>query len=88
MPSISNATARRVSHAAGYLALGLVDEATAELAAIASADLAIPEVLNARIELHLAKKEWAWVIGFGRELATRHSDVDVGWIGWATPLAS
>lgn len=86
MPPISNATIRRISHATGYLGLGMVREATEELAMIPPADSAHSEVLNARIELHMAKREWDMVIGLGPELAKRHPDVDSGWIGWAYAL--
>ena len=86
MPPVPNATARRIRHASGYLGLGMAKEATAELAMIPPADSALPEVLNARIELHMAMNEWDIVIRFGRELAKGHPDVDAGWIGWAYAL--
>ncbi len=79
-------TAVHLSHASGYLALGMLNEATEELALIAVGDQGLPSVLAARIGLHTAKKEWGTVIGIGEQLATRCPKLEAGWISWAYAL--
>jgi hypothetical protein len=79
-------TTVHLSHASGYLALGMLNEATEELALIAAGDQGLPSVLAARIDLHTAKKEWDTVIGFGEQLATRCPKLEAGWISWAYAL--
>lgn len=86
MPSVTTTTSRRLRHADGYLALGLLNEAAAELAVIPREEWALPDVLSARIDLRMAKKEWGMVAGFGEQWARRHPDTENGWIAWAYAL--
>lgn len=51
-------TARRVRFAHGYLGLGLVAEAIAELGRIDPAESELPEVCLARIAAHEAASDW------------------------------
>ena len=79
-------TAQRVQYATGYIALGLLDQAEAELAAIPSEAGELPDVLAAHTELAMAAKRWASVVRFARRLTeVEPSDVQ-GWVWWAYAL--
>jgi tetratricopeptide (TPR) repeat protein len=79
-------TATRVQYATGYTALGLLESAEAELAAVSSSDRELPEVIGARAELAMAAKRWNDVVRFGRRLTeVDPSDVQ-GWVWWAYAL--
>lgn len=79
-------TATRVQYATGYIALGILDQAEAELAAIPSEDGELPGVLAAQAELAMAAKRWIDVVGFARRLTeVEPSDVQ-GWVWWAYAL--
>ena len=79
-------TAKRLRYASGYTELGMLNEASDELEAIDFADRFLPEVLAARIELHMAAKHWETVVGVGRELTARAPAIEQGWISWAFAL--
>ena len=79
-------TATRVQYATGYIALGLLDQAETELAAIPSEDRELPDVLAANAELAMAAKRWTDVVRFARRLSeVAPSDVQ-GWVWWAYAL--
>ena len=79
-------TATRVQYATGYIALGILDQAEAELTAIPSEDRELPDVLSAQAELAMAAKRWPNVVGFARRLTeVEPSDVQ-GWVWWAYAL--
>ena len=79
-------TATRVQYATGYIALGLLDQAEAELAAIPSEDRELPDVLAAQAGLAMAAKRWTDVVGLARRL-TEVEPADVqGWVWWAYAL--
>ncbi|MBE2216466.1 MAG: tetratricopeptide repeat protein [Opitutaceae bacterium] len=77
---------RRVQYSSGFLALGLVAEAAAELAALEGADRGRPEVLSALCDLHSETKDWMAMIEVGRILARARPDHPHGWISWAYAL--
>ncbi len=79
-------TARRVSHVLGYVGLEMFTEAAAELELIAKSDQARPDVRAARVELHMAARQWNLVITVAEPLARSHPDVVSAWIGWAYAL--
>ena len=76
----------RVRFVEGYLGLGMLRQAAAEIRAIRAKDRHLPAVLAARAELHLEAKEWEQLIAIGRELARRHPGTPQGWIHWAYAL--
>ena len=93
MPVLKNKPARsplaadvRVRFVEGYLGLGLLRQATAELRAIAAPDRKLPAVLAAKADVHLEAKDWDRLITTGRELARRHPGTPQGWIHWAYAL--
>ncbi|MEO7600016.1 MAG: hypothetical protein ABIV50_13850 [Opitutus sp.] len=80
-PQIS--TVRRLQYAEGYLALGMLKEAREELSAIAPADQASDDVLEATIDLHSTALEWKQAAAAAEELTRRQPDEAKGWIAWA-----
>ena len=79
-------TRRRVSHASGYIGLGMLKAASAELAAIAIEDHFEPEVLGARVDLSMEAKDWNQVVIVARALSARAPENERGWIAWAYAL--
>lgn len=79
-------TRRHLEFARGYLALGLLTEAQAELGLIPRAERNTSEVLSVRLALHLAKKEWEIVTRLGEDLTRSHPDDEDGWISWGYAL--
>ena len=79
-------TPRHLRYASGYLELGMVDEASAELERIAFGDQLQLPVLAVRIELHMTAKHWDSVVGLGRTLTQQTPENERGWICWAYAL--
>jgi Flp pilus assembly protein TadD len=79
-------TARHIQYALGFIELGLLDQASDELEAIAFEDRFSTEVLAARVELHLAAKHWDVTANFVRTLTERTPANVRGWIAWAFAL--
>lgn len=57
MNGARTATCRRVKYAKGYVALGLLNEASDELEAIDFGDRFLPEVVSTRIDLHMEREQ-------------------------------
>ncbi len=68
----------RLLAASGYLDLGMLADAAAELAALSPEERARPDVMGLRVDIHMAAKEWA----AGAELAGRLVQDDPGTPGW------
>lgn len=77
---------RRVEYAHGYLALGMLADATAELALLHPDDRARPEVLSVLCDLHSEAKAWSDMMDAGHRLAAAQPDNAHGWISWAFAL--
>ncbi|MFH1498133.1 MAG: hypothetical protein ABII82_09945 [Verrucomicrobiota bacterium] len=77
---------KRAGYALGYIELGLLEAARAELAAISPDQAGSPGILGARIELAMAGGEWNEVVS----LASRAVEADPAgerpWIAWAYAL--
>lgn len=86
MPSISNATARRIRHASGYLGLGMLHEASEELEAIEGEDRLTTPVMAARADLYMETKQWDLLIGVAREISRVDPENEQGWIHHAYAL--
>jgi Tfp pilus assembly protein PilF len=80
MHPISRATKRRVEHASGYFALGLLREASDELEAIEGPDRLSPEVMAVRCDLYMAAKNWDLLLAVARELTRSRPADEKGWI--------
>jgi tetratricopeptide (TPR) repeat protein len=79
-------TRRHLKYATGYLALGMLTEASDELEAIEGEDRLLPEVLFVRCDLYMKAKQWDLLLAVSRELARRAPKHQEGWIGWANAL--
>ena len=77
---------RRVRHALGYIGLGMFKEAAEELDSVTADGWSHPDVRSARVELHMAAKEWRKVIDVASDLARAHPKIEHAWIGWAYAL--
>lgn len=85
-PRSSIPTRHRLDYFAGYLALGLVREATAELDAIEGDDRHALPVRLARVELAMAVEEWELVVALAQPLAQSTPQEERPWIAWAYAL--
>lgn len=83
-PMIS--TSRRLEYAQGYLILGMVAEAAAELDSISPDDRLSDNVLEVTIDLHSMQQHWDLAVAAAREFAQRHPEDPKGWISWAFAL--
>lgn len=79
-------TSRHLQYALGYLGLGLLKEAEAEMKAIDARDRHTPEVLSCWIDLHLARKRWSSLKTVGRRLTEADPQQCHGWVMWAYAL--
>jgi Flp pilus assembly protein TadD len=70
----------RLSHAQGYLALGMVAEAAAELAQLSGADAESPEALSLRIAVLHEKEDWPAVRDLARALVLREDADAAVWV--------
>lgn len=84
VPMIS--TRRRIESATGYLALGLLTEASDELEAIEGDDRLSPEVMAVRSDLYMEAKQWDLLMAVSRELTRQRPEQIKGWINWAFAL--
>jgi hypothetical protein len=80
MHPISKVTARRTGHAIGYLALGLLVDASDELEAIEGPDRLSPEVMRVRCDLYMMAKDWELLLAVARELTRSRPSDEKGWI--------
>jgi Tfp pilus assembly protein PilF len=74
---------RRISHAHGYLELGMLAEAAAELEHFTGADAQTKEVLAVRLALLHEQKNWPAVRDLACELVQRDPAESAMWITWA-----
>ncbi len=73
----------RISHAQGYLGLGMVAEAAAELDQIAEAERDAPEVLALRLTVLQERCEWPALRAVAAEFVRRSPAEPAGWVTWA-----
>ena len=74
---------RRISFAQGYLALGMLAEAAAELALLPARDAALPEALAVKLALYHEQKRWPEVCDLSREMVQRNPGEPALWVSWA-----
>lgn len=79
-------TRRRIESATGYLALGMLNEASDELEAIEGEDRLSPEVMALRCDLYMAAKQWDLLVAVSHELTRQRPELPKGWIYWAYAL--
>ena len=76
-------TRRHLKDASGYLALGMLAEASDELEAIDGEDRRSPGILFVRSDLYMKARQWGLLLAVSRELARKSPTHHEGWIGWA-----
>lgn len=74
---------RRLSHAQGYLALGLVAEAAAELDHIGPPDDATPAVLAVRLAVLQELEDWPALRDAAQLFVAREPTEAAAWVTWA-----
>lgn len=74
---------RRLSHARGYLELGMVAEAAAELARIPAPESASVEVVAVRLAVLQEQKKWPALAKAARDFVRHTPEEAAGWITWA-----
>jgi Tfp pilus assembly protein PilF len=74
---------RRISHAQGYLALGLVAEAAAELEHLSPPDADRPEALAVRLAVLLEQQRWADARTLAQDIVRRTPGEPAFWVNWA-----
>src|SRR6266542_2399342 len=74
---------RRISHAHGYLELGMVAAAAAELEHITGEDAQTNEVLAIRLAVLHEQQNWPAVRDLARELVQRNPAEPAMWVTWA-----
>lgn len=79
-------TRRHLEYARGYLELGMLAEAAAELTGVNLADQNLPEVGEVRADLHMQAKQWQPLLATARAYARQRPEADKGWIYWAYAL--
>ena len=79
-------TAKRLQYANGYLDLGMVKDAKAELDLIDEKDRSNSEVLSMRVRLFSETRNWKKLITLSKQLVELDSDVAFGWVHWAYAL--
>ena len=62
-------TIRRLGYVAGYLALGMLDEASDELEMIEGDDRMSAEVMRLRVDLYHQAKQWDLLLAVAKALA-------------------
>jgi tetratricopeptide (TPR) repeat protein len=74
---------RRLSHARGYLELGLVAEAAAELDHIPAGEGDALEVLAIRLVVLQEQKDWLALAALAGKFVRRSPEQPAGWVTWA-----
>jgi Flp pilus assembly protein TadD len=78
--------AKHLDYAVGYLQLGLLAEARAELADLSPEVLATPAALSLRQEIAMSDSAWPEVIDLAPELVAHDNTDERPWIAWAYAL--
>lgn len=79
-------TQTRLQYANGYLDLGMLKQAEAELEAIAVDDQGTPEAVSLWTRLHLERRHWPQMEQAAKSLARKDPKNPYGWVNWAYAL--
>ncbi|PTY06531.1 hypothetical protein DB347_10815 [Opitutaceae bacterium EW11] len=77
---------RRVEYARGFLELGLLEDARAEIEALDPKDRRSMDALSAMVDIEMEAKRWSEVIATASHAVQEHPACERGWIGWAYAL--
>jgi tetratricopeptide (TPR) repeat protein len=78
-----NPDQRHLRSAHGYIALGMFEEANAELEEIDPFCRHLPEVLSARVAIYHGLKKWELMAIVGKKLVEWNSDEPQNFVDWA-----
>ena len=84
MSSIPNH--RRLEYARGYIELGMISEANAELNAMPNDARWSTEALRIRVDLYMHSKEWELVVTVAKAVCEATPADEGAWIAWAFAL--
>jgi Tfp pilus assembly protein PilF len=70
----------RISHVRGYLELGMVKEAKAELDAVPEEESRLPEVVALKVGMLQATEQWKALLKYAQELVTTEPEAAGWWI--------
>jgi len=76
-------THRHLQYAAGYLELGMLEEASEELEMIRESEALSADVMRIRIGLYHQTKNWDLLVVVASALTRLAPNEDQGWISWA-----
>lgn len=79
-------TQRRLEYAYGYLTLGLLKDAAAELDLIEGPDRLSDTVLELAMDVYSLQLKWDLAVAAAQVYARRNPDESKGWISWAFAL--
>lgn len=79
-------TEKRLQYANGYLDLGMVKDAKAELDLIDEKDRSNSEVLSMRVRLYSESHNWKNMVATSKQLVGMDPEVSFGWVNWAYAL--
>lgn len=82
-PPLSRSLQRSLEYISGYLALNMIGDAEAELAAIAEWDRARPAVIEAEMSVLYAAELWRQLERVARRCTTDHPALLQGWLSLA-----
>lgn len=77
---------KHLSYAVGYLDLGLVAEARAEIEQLPHDALDAPETLGLRLEIAMADSSWSEVLPLAEQLVGHDAKQERPWVAWAYAL--
>lgn len=83
---LSHQDQRHLEYARGYLALGMLEDSTAELNQISPQHFANPEILEVRLKIHAKAKRWPNAVDVARYLAKVQPDNPARFIQLATAV--
>ena len=79
-------TQRRLEYVYGYLTLGLLEEAAAELDLIEGQDRLSDTVLELAMDVYSLQQKWDLAVTAAQSYAGQNPDEAKGWISWAYAL--
>ena len=79
-------TRKHLDYALGYIELGLLEEACAELSRIPAAERQTSPVLAVSLELAMAEESWNDVVTLAPQVILADESVERPWIAWAYAL--
>lgn len=77
---------KRLAYALGYIELGLLRDARAELARLSAEERGTPEAMAVLVELAMVEDDWRQVIRLAPRVAKAAPSVERPWIAWAYAL--